>query len=507
MDIVIFYEFEERELTNACLLKCELEKRGYEVEIAKVYEPNIPFLEKPKLIITPFLYNNLDVKTFTSYFFQPIEKILNLQYEQVISKKWLKAGFHCPKDMAKNANHICWSESIKKRLKNTGINDKNLFVAGDLKTDFGRPLFKDFFISKKDLAQEFSIDHKKEWILFISSFTLPNAPNYVIDDLSKKISGDGFESKKLMVKSKKKIMDWIQRFLIEHTKKEFIYRPHPNEAQFEDVELTKLTKKYPNFHVISDYSVQEWIINSDFINTWISTAIIDAYFMHKHCNILRPVQINNESDIPFLINSHHISSYSEFKRLNNEKNRTFPVPPKLIEKYYKFPHAPVYESICDYIDIIIKDSYFEYEFSINEPIKPSLALFQRCMTEISNEKLEKMNKSRKKCIEIQNRIKKIIGGELTYYSNKSRIEIQILEQISNLKTDHSQIERKLNQIIETKNKQMQKNAEKIEMQKNEIKLKNNEIKLKNNEIKLLINSNSWKITKPLRKFSKMLKFK
>lgn len=506
MDIVIFYEFEERELTNACLLKCELEKRGYEVEIAKVYEPTIPFLEKPKLIITPFLYHNLDVETFTSYFFQPIEKILNLQYEQVISKKWLKSGFHCPKDMAKNANHICWSESIKKRLKNVGINDKNLFAVGDLKTDFGRPLFKDFFISKKKLSQEFGLDPKKEWILFISSFTLPNAPSYVIDDLSNKISGDGYEFKKLMANSKKDIMEWIQLFLIEHTNKEFIYRPHPSETQFEDPKLIKLTKKYPNFHVISDYSVQEWIINSDFINTWISTSIIDAYFMNKHCNILRPLQISAESDIPFLIKSHHISSYSEFKRSNNEKNKIFPVPSKLIEKYYKFPNKPVYKSICDYIDMIIKDSYFEQKFSSNEPTKPSLALLQRCINEISNEKLEKMDKTEKKCIEIQNRIKKTIGGELTYHSNKSLIEIPILEQISNLKADHSQIEIKLNQIIETKNqiietknKQMQKNEEQIEMQKNEIKLKNE-------KIKLLINSNSWKITKPFRKFSKMFKF-
>jgi surface carbohydrate biosynthesis protein len=494
MDIVIFYEFEERELTNACLLKCELEKREYEVEIAKVYEPHIPFLEKPKLIITPFLYNNLDVKTYASYFFQHIEKILNLQYEQVISKKWLKSGFHCPKDMAKNANHICWSESIKKRLKNTGINDKNLFVAGDLKTDFGRPLFKDFFLSKKDLAQEFSIDPKKEWILFISSFTLPNAPNYVIDDLSKKISGDGYEFKKLMVESKKNIIDWIQLFLIEHDNKEFIYRPHPNEAQFEDPKLIKLAKKYPNFHVISDYSVQEWIINSDFINTWISTSIIDAYFMNKHCNILRPVQINKENDIPFLINSQHISSYSEFKRANNEKNTAFPIPPELIKKYYKFPNAPVYESICDYIDMIIKDSYFEQNFNINnESIKPSITLFQRCINEISNEKLEKMNKFQKKCIKIQARIKKIIGGKSSCNSNTNQgyIEIQILKQITNLKTDHAQIEKKLNHIIESKNEQIKKNTKQAKIQKN--------------KITEMESSNSWKVTKPIRKCGNIIK--
>ena len=365
MDIVIFYEYKERELTNACLLKCELEKRGYKVEITKVYESFIPFLEKPKLIITPFLYHNIDVEIFTSYFFQPVDKILNLQYEQLISKRWLKAGFHCPKGMAKNAIHICWSESIKKRLKKTGINNKNLIVTGDLKTDFGRPQFKEFFRSKKVLAEEFNINSKKEWVLFISSFTLPNAPDHVIDDLSNKILGDGSEFKNLMVKSKKHIIDWIKLFLIEHNEKEFIYRPHPNEARFEDTELIKLAEEYPNFHFISNYSVQEWIINSEFINTWISTSIIDAYFMNKHCNILRPLQVNDDIDIPILSNAQHISSYEEFERSNTKQKTEFPIPTEHIEKCYKFPNKPIYESICDYIDLIIEDSSFKYKFNIN----------------------------------------------------------------------------------------------------------------------------------------------
>ena len=49
-----------------------------------------------------------------------------------------------------------------------------------------------------------------------------------------------------------------------------------------------------------------------------------------------------------------------------------------------------------------------------------------------------------------------------------------------------------------------KNKE-IEKKNKVIKKKNREIKKKDKEIKSLLNSNSWKITKPLRKFKAILK--
>lgn len=477
MDIVIFYEFEERELLNACLLKSEMEKRGYDVEISKVYESRFPFIEKPELIITPFLYHDNDVKTFTSYFFQKVEKILNLQYEQVISKKWLDIGFHCPKGMAQKAVHICWSKSIKKRLKKAGLEDRNLFVTGDLKTDFGRPLFKNFFKSKKELAKEFNIKPNNKWVLFISSFTLPNATDNVIKDLSNKISGDGYEYKKLMVESKKQIMKWVKKFIDKYENVEFIYRPHPNEARFEDPELLELANEKPNFYYISDYSVQQWIVNSDFINTWISTSIIDAYFLGKQCNILRPVKIDENYDSQLLIEAEHTSTYAEFEKFNLLNNTKFPIAKEIIKKYYNISEKPSYELICDLIELMIRDSSYEQDFyTTNSHPQQVLNLFQKFIKETSDKELKRFYESQQKIMKIQRKINKIIGNEI-YKDLDNKVEIHITKILTNIKI------RNRNELMKCNNK-----------------LKNSQKTLK--DIK---SSKSWKITEPLRKFKSFLK--
>lgn len=60
-------------------------------------------------------------------------------------------------------------------------------------------------------------------------------------------------------------------------------------------------------------------------------------------------------------------------------------------------------------------------------------------------------------------------------------------------------------IINQKNNQLKIKDKEIKKKNKEIKKKNNEIKKKNNEIKKIINSTSWKITSPGRKFKSIFK--
>lgn len=126
MDVCIFYEHAQRELNNAFLLKYEFEKRGYNVEILKTRASRIPYFKKPKLIITPWLYNGHEsIEPVKICFFRGFDKLINLQYEQVISKALLMQGLHCPSGLAQNATHICWSDKIKRRLMSVGVPEDN----------------------------------------------------------------------------------------------------------------------------------------------------------------------------------------------------------------------------------------------------------------------------------------------------------------------------------------------------------------------------------------------
>lgn len=366
-DIVIFYELPERELNNANLLKAEFERRGYSVDIKDYWnyrEIIFPIKEKPKLVIAQSGYDDSDLERFTLRFKHKIDKMLNMRYEQVIAKRILNSSLHYPRENMKNMCHICWSEHIKEEMMKQGIPERNLPVTGDIKTDFSNKLFDSFYKTKNELSNEFNLDSNKEWILFISSFTFNE------DDSDKRLKRmnnsleDGKYMQKWDIESKKILMRWIKKFVEDHPEKEFIYRPHPVEynVMSEDVNMYTLEKEYSNFHYISKYAIQEWIRPCDYLNTILSTSIIDCYLLNKQCNILRPVPLNPDFDNPLLVGANYISSYEDFEKFNLSKiNVDFPVSEDTVKKYYYFGDKLAYELICDYCEKMINDDSFKQE--------------------------------------------------------------------------------------------------------------------------------------------------
>ena len=137
-------------------------------------------------------------------------------------------------------------------------------------------------------------------------------------------------------------MEWFEKFLKAHPEKEFIYRPHPVEFNVldEDSTISILDEKYPNFHYINKYAIQEWIRPCDYLNTVISTSIIDVYLLEKQCNILRPVELNPDFDNPLLVGAKTICTYD-------------------------FGDKLAYERICDYAEKMINDDSFKHDFYPN----------------------------------------------------------------------------------------------------------------------------------------------
>lgn len=368
VDIVIFYELPERELNNANLLKAEFERRGYSVDIKDYWnyrEIVFPIKEKPKLVIAQSGYDNSDLERFTLRFKPKIDKMLNMRYEQVIAKRILNSSLHYPRENMKNMSHICWSEHIKEEMMQQGIPEKNLPVTGDIKTDFSNKLFDSFYKTKNDLAIEFNLDVDKEWILFISSFTFnENDSDKRLIRMNNNLE-DGKYMQKWDIESKKILMGWIKEFLDNHPEKEFIYRPHPVEynVMSEDLNMYTLEKEYPNFHYISKYAIQEWIRPCDYLNTILSTSIIDVYLLEKQCNILRPVPLNPDFDNPLLLNAKYIDSYDDFEKANTSKlDCQFPISNEDVTKYYYFGDKLAYVNICDYAEKMINDDSFKADF-------------------------------------------------------------------------------------------------------------------------------------------------
>ena len=377
MDIHIVYEHIEREIYNSYLLKFELEKRGYDVKISPILEPKLPYLDAPKLLITPWFYNNENVEAIVFAYFKRLKKVLSLQYEQVISKNWIDIGTHCPSGICQNANFICWGDKIKRRYMYVGVPENNLKVIGDIKTDFSKPEFFSFFKTKKELADEFNIPENNDWHLFISSFSFITPNKDFINNLKKDMKDENkvYKWNEMSVSSKDAIMSWIEKFIKDNPSSEFIYRPHPSEYKNNDPqEFYELEKKYSNFHFIFKHPIQDWIVASDYINTWISTSIIDVYLLNKKCNILRPVELDPYFDVETFVDAHHITTYEEFERENSKNSQNgFPISDEILSEYYNFSQDTfVFKEICDYIEEIINDDSYNRDFYKYSPFIDNL---------------------------------------------------------------------------------------------------------------------------------------
>lgn len=332
MDFLIIYENKARELESDCLLAEVLKKRGYSVKIVNERAAFKTFLN-PKVVITPYLYSELDVVHFNTFWKKRKRGIINLQYEQVLNDAALDSGFHIPKDSAKFMHHICWGENTKKRLEKAGITNKYLHITGHMSMDLNRNECKGLYYDKKKLQKEFNIPSDKKWNLFISSF--------VVDGLSKKeqeIVISKIPSYNEFIKiskiSKERILKWFEKLCDQHPEQIFIYRPHPAENITK--ELEQMAKKYTNFVVISDYSIRQWIAVSDSISTWFSTAIIDAFFAEKKCFILRPIEIPEYFDEKLFKNGDFIDNFEELEKnlLGFSESIKFPIEVETISEYY-----------------------------------------------------------------------------------------------------------------------------------------------------------------------------
>lgn len=306
---------------------------------------------KPKVVIVPWLYGDKEVEKIKMLFRHHKFKIVNLQCEQILSKKWIEAGYHFPKGAAQKASHICWGKRIVERLKGLEIDNKNLWLTGAISTDFDRGNLIGLFKNKDRLSEEFNLHREKNWLLFISSFSFTTLSKEEIEEITFRTKVDNSNFAETAKKSKTIILDWLITFARNHPNYEIIYRPHPNEKN--DISLIDLMNDIPNFHVISSYSVGQWIYCCDYINNWISTSIVDAIFMKKNASLVRPLPIEQNSEIELFYNSNYISSYQEFCLFNEGKcDKNFEID---ISDYYLMDADYSFMKICNFLENYIKD--------------------------------------------------------------------------------------------------------------------------------------------------------
>ncbi|AKB07262.1 hypothetical protein HPY15_12710 [Vibrio cholerae] len=350
MNILIVYERKNREFENSCLLKVELESRGHNCDVFQFYQlEGLNAISKHSydVIFVPHLYNESEVYRTISRFGKST-RIINLQYEQVLSEKWEKLGHHTPSGLATQFEHICWGPKTSDRLLKAGVPAKNIHEVGAIQLDLLREEYRQSGLVKDSLGGAFHLDSNKKWNLFLSSFTYAEIDQHRLR-MNENVAGASLENfVEIHTDSRTEILKWLEMAVCHFPDEIFIYRPHPDELNLKSVE--DLSKRYSNFVIICELSAKLWIESADMILSWYSTTLVESHFLGKEYAILRPYPLPGDFDSVLLKKGKFIRDSNELINAMLSGDIGFALDEKDVGDYYSHLNVPAFKSLASIVE-------------------------------------------------------------------------------------------------------------------------------------------------------------
>lgn len=403
-DFLFVYEVKNRELENIILLKYELERRGYTVMLLETWK----LIHHPKLfkidasVVVSFAFYSDGQAEMCCYYAKNVHKMLNMQWEQLYSvgDEEDYASIYHIKGLALNAAHISWGKfNSEKLIYKFGLPEKNVWLTGQLAFDFFKPRLNGYYLTREDLCKKYNLDKTKKLCLFISSFSMVDMPaSSLNDEIYQNLANSVAEQLRVAIQSQQALFSWCKNILPKHSEITFIYRPHP--AEVGNTDLFELEKLIPNFVIIRDESVKQWIITCDKIYTWYSTSIAEAYAAHKEISVIRPVKIPEKMDIRIYSGCQSIGDENSFEDSFINSSNTV-LNDEIMNYYYTFlpDNEYTYEKICNKLEEMLKTDDYSFDFSNSVSDINFLLRFRSCCSRIIFNPLAHLAKKSKKLYE------------------------------------------------------------------------------------------------------------
>ncbi len=361
-DILLTYETKNREVENLCLIKRELERRGYNVGMCMQYDTyfKTPEPVEAEVIAIPAYYRPR-AKFYTSSHLNVTKKIVNLRWEQVFNNlSEDDPNTLCSiKDWGRDAVHISWGARPSEMMTDLyGVPEDHVKLCGHTTLDYLRGNLRNYFDSRETLFARYDIPADKRVNLFISSLTLTTMHSHVIKNSTNAEQAYAVNRMVDVAKTtQKEIVSWFEKILEEKEDDIIVYRPHPEERS--SAILRELAERQPRFRVISEESVKQWILACDKIYSWVSTSIAEVYAAGKGCTILRPVEIPYENVMKIYNGAEYVDNYEDFREAFIAEDQKLGIDESLISRYYYIDENKYsYELVCDAIEEVYKDDKY-----------------------------------------------------------------------------------------------------------------------------------------------------
>ncbi len=362
LDFLFIYEHKVRELEALCLMKYELDRRGYQTKIVYVDDAVNASASTPiyhaKVLCTMACYDNYTLFWHSKEFVK-FEKVIDLQWENIVYPKdeQREDAYKNFWGIGKEVVHVSWGrQNVRRLLEVAHLDEKKVKLTGHVGMDFLREPLSRYYLSKEEVFAKYNIPMNKKVFLFASPYYGDCLTEKYIAGMRKAFGDDWGEYYKFMCDSQKEILKWFEKICIENSDIILIFRPHPGHSS---IMAEKLAGKCDNFRIISGESVKQWIVVCDKIYTGNSSVIVEAYFAKKMCQLLFPFPVTSGYELKLIADSGKITTYEEFKMSICGKEEVFPIPTQNIEEIYLIDwNTANYVKFADMAEEVLQDNYY-----------------------------------------------------------------------------------------------------------------------------------------------------
>ena len=236
LDFLFIYEHKVRELENLCLLKYELDRRGYRTKIMHIEDEVALKAMRPiyyaKVVVMMACYRDTTIEWHTKNFVK-FDKIIDLQWENIVFPRDEKDenAYKNYSGVAKDVVRVSWGEMNKKRmLRVAKMDPRKVKLVGHVGMDFLREELRGYYLSKEEVVRRYGISVDKKIFLFVSPYFSDTLSEEFLSEMCWRF-GEGWRGyyQDCMIPSKKIIFEWMSRICEQRDDVVFIYRPHPGE--------------------------------------------------------------------------------------------------------------------------------------------------------------------------------------------------------------------------------------------------------------------------------------
>ena len=363
LDFLFVYEHKVRELENLCLIKYELDRRGYKTEIRYIEDAENELAVKPfiytKVLLVMACYDNhalaWQIKNYVKF-----DKVIDMQWENIVYPKdeEREGAFKNYKEIGKVVPHVSWGQqNVKRLLEAAHLDQKMVKLTGHVGMDFLREPLCRYYLSREELFQKYDLPIGSKAIFFASPYYGDSLSQEYIDDMCARFGENWTDYYKFMCDSQHIVLKWFEKICAENPDILVIFRPHPGHPS---LMAQKIAERCSNFRIIAGESVKQWIVTCDKVYTGNSSVIVEAFFARKMCQLLFPLPVTEGFELKLISGSRMLTDYEQLRQSILAKAEEFPTPQSNIEEIYLIDwNTPSYIKFADMAEEVLKDDSYK----------------------------------------------------------------------------------------------------------------------------------------------------